>query len=158
MTKSLSPNGLPSHWRAYRSSTRPALASKWGSRGKIHERWLQGRMASAASHRQIVVPEISATRPRRSTSARISGTCSLDRGRPRRFGSSHAMALTSTVTSGGKNRGATSPGPFFEPGKTLLEETLSPLRHDLAAGVQACSDLIIAQPFGREENHLGSHH
>ena len=38
--------GLPSNTRAYRSSTTAALAAKSGSRGKIHERWSHGRMAS----------------------------------------------------------------------------------------------------------------
>src|SRR5712691_6957733 len=101
-------------------------------------------MASAASHRQMVVPEISATRPRWSASARISGTCNLDRGRPSLCGSSHAIALTATTTSGGKNRGSTMPWAFLEPDESLFEEPLAPLRHDLSAGIQARSDLIVA--------------
>jgi hypothetical protein len=53
-----------------------------GTKFKIQLRRVQGRMASAASHHQMVAPEISATRPRRITSARMSGTCSRDSGTP----------------------------------------------------------------------------
>ena len=62
-----------------------------------------GLMASSASHRQIVVPEISATRPRVITSARISGTWRRESGNPSRAGSSQAIAFTSTTSSGGKS-------------------------------------------------------
>jgi hypothetical protein len=43
---------------------RPALAAKFGSRGKIHERCCQGLMASSVSHRQPVTPEICLAIPR----------------------------------------------------------------------------------------------
>jgi len=59
---------------------------------------------SSLSQRQIVVSEIEAARPRRITSARMSGTWSRERGRPRRAGSSHAIALTATTSAGGKTR------------------------------------------------------
>jgi hypothetical protein len=70
------------------------LGLEVGARGKIQLRCDQGLMASAASQRQIVVPEISATRPRAMTSARMSGT---KRGR-QGLGSSQAMALTWMAT------------------------------------------------------------
>jgi hypothetical protein len=61
-----------------------------------------GFMASSESQRQIVLPEISATRPRFTTSLAISGTCSRDNGTPRREGSSQARAFAAITTSGGK--------------------------------------------------------
>jgi hypothetical protein len=81
-----------------------------GSRGKIQLRWIHGLSASSLSQRQIVVPESDATRPRRITSARMSGTWSRARGRPRRAGSSQAIAFTATTSSGGKTRPAAGPG------------------------------------------------
>src|SRR5919198_5309953 len=150
-------SGSPCHWRAYRSSTRAALGSKSGSRGKIQLRCAHGRIASSASQRQMVVPEISATRPRLMTSLRMSGTCSRDSGRPRRLGSSQAIAFTSTTSSGGKNAWASPPGPLLEPVEALGEEALAPLGHDLPPGAQARRDLVIVEAFGRHEHDLGSH-
>ena len=125
---------------------------------KIHDRCRQGRMASSESHRQIVVPEISATMPRVVTSLAMSGTCSRDSGTPNREGSSQANALTATTTSGGKDRGSTAPGALFEPGETLLEEPLTPLRDDLASGVQPPGDLVVVESLGGHEHDLGSDH
>ena len=42
---------------------RLALTAKPGSRGKIQLRWYQGRIASSWSHRQMVLPEMVATKP-----------------------------------------------------------------------------------------------
>src|SRR6266545_6935171 len=58
MTYSSPSSGAPSNSRAYRSSTRAAFRSKSGSRGKIQDRKVQGRMASSASHRQMVASEM----------------------------------------------------------------------------------------------------
>src|SRR6266540_1159974 len=80
----------------------------------------------------MVVPEISATRPRASSSARMSGTNSRDSGRPSRLGSSQAIALTWMVTSGGKDGGSSSPGAFLQAGQALLVEAFAPLGNDLA--------------------------
>jgi len=49
-------------------------------------------MASSASHFQLVVPEMLATKPRLMTSAWMSGTWRRDSGRPIWEGSSPAMA------------------------------------------------------------------
>jgi hypothetical protein len=62
------------------------------------------------------------------------------------------------MTSGGKNRRSTAPGTFFEPGETLFEEAFAPLGHNLATEIQPRGDLIVAQPAGSEEDHLGSNH
>src|SRR5438270_6468466 len=115
-------------------------------------------MASADSHRQMVVPEISATIPREQTSAAMSGTCRRASGTPRRDGSSQASALTATTTSGGEGRGPTAPGTLLQAGETLLEEALAPLRHDLPAHVQPCRDLVVVQAGGGHEHDLGAHH
>src|SRR5208283_4294761 len=65
-------SSLPSAWPFQRpwqrSGTRPALCSNWGSRGNPQLQCRQGRIASSFNQRQIVVPLIRATRPRRITS------------------------------------------------------------------------------------------
>jgi len=50
------------------------------------------------------------------------------------------------------------PGTFLEPGESLFEEPLAPLRDDFPAGIQARSDLIVAVSPGSEQDDLGSHH
>lgn len=103
-------------------------------------------MASSDSQRQMVVPEMSATIPRLTTSAAMSGTCSRDSGTPSREGSSQASALTATTTSGGKAGGPATPGALLQPGDAVLEEALTPLGDDLAAGVQAGGDWSLSSP------------
>src|ERR1700730_3554402 len=113
---------LPSQVRAYRSSTRSALASKPGSQGKIYELRPQGRMASSDSHSQMVVLEISATIPRLTTSAVTPDTCSRDGGTPNCDGNWQAGALTATTTSLGKDRWLATRGRSSSPSRPLLEE------------------------------------
>src|SRR6266542_6898637 len=115
-------------------------------------------MASVASQRQMVVPEISATRPRVSTSARMSGTNRRDSGRPRRLGSSQAIALTSMATSGGEGRGSSTAGAFLQAGQTLEVEAFAPLGDDLSAGVQPGGDLVVVQAVCGHEHDLGTDH
>ncbi len=115
-------------------------------------------MASSDSHRQMVVPEISATMPRERTSAAMSATCRRDRGTSRREGSSQARALTATTTSGGKDRWSAASGALLQAGEPLLEEPLAPLRDDLAPGVQTSGDLVVVQALGGHEHDLGSDH
>src|SRR6266700_3017706 len=155
VTESSASSGSPCHCRAYRSSTRAALASKSGARGKIQLRWDQGRIASVASQRQMVVPEIAATRPRVMTSSRMSGTCRRESGRPRRLGSSQAIALTSMTTPGGKDAWPSSPGSLLEAAEPLGEEAFAPLGDDLAAGVQTGPDLVVVEARSRHEHDLG---
>src|SRR5215211_1984345 len=61
MTYSPEPNAWPWNTRAYRSSTRVALAAKSGSRGKTQERCCHGLMASWQSQRRTVEVDTSAT-------------------------------------------------------------------------------------------------
>jgi hypothetical protein len=63
-------------------------------------------MASSESHRQTVVPEISATRPRAITSRATSAVLQRLEGTPLLAGSSQASAFSSTLTEGGKGRGS----------------------------------------------------
>src|SRR5450759_2826634 len=155
MTNSSSFSGRPSHSPAYRSRTRAALDPKSGSRGKIQLRWVHGLIASSSSQRQIVVSEIDATRPRRITSARMSGTWSRLRGSPRRVGSSQAIALTATTSAGGKTRSAAGPGALGQTGQALLEEALPPFRHDLDRGVEPLGDLRVLLALGGQEHDPG---
>ena len=153
MTNSSSLSGRPSHSPAYRSRTRAALGSNAGSRGKIQLRWVQGLIASSLSQRQIVVSLIDATSPRRITSARMSGTWSRLKGSPSLAGSSQAIALTATTSSGGKTRPAAGPRALRQARQTLLEEALPPLRHDLDRGVEPLGDLgVLLAPRGQEND------
>jgi hypothetical protein len=115
-------------------------------------------MASLSNHRQIVDPEIDATMPRRITSALMSGTKSRDSGRSSLDGSSQAIALTSIATCGGKNRRSSVAGKFLEAGQPLLEETLSPQRDHLPAGIKAPGDLVVAKSLGCQQDDPGSDH
>src|SRR6266851_3095328 len=100
---------MPSQVPAYRSRTRPALAAKAGSRGKIHERTRHGLIASADSHRQIVVPEIDATMPWAAAWRARSGQCQRASGTPVVAGNSQARALTATAASRGERPGGALP-------------------------------------------------
>src|SRR5262252_4037215 len=96
-----------------------------------------------------------ATNPRCSTSRLTSATLKRDSGTPSVEGSSHASALTSTVSAGGKGPGASWARQLFEPRQSVSEEALAPSADHLAARVEPGRDLVIAQPFGRQQDHLG---
>ena len=55
-------------------------------------------------------------------------------------------------------RPAVSYPGYTEPGESLFEESLAPLRHNLSAEIKARSNLIVAIPLGGEEDDLGSNH
>jgi hypothetical protein len=73
-----------------------------------------------------------ATIPRLTTSPAISSELKRESGTPLVLARSHASDFTSTFTSGGKNRRASSPWPVLESVKAFLKEALSPFRNDLA--------------------------
>jgi hypothetical protein len=50
------------------------------------------------------------------------------------------------------------PWPLVKSGESLFEESLTPSRYDLSAGIKACSNLIVAVPLGGEEDNFGSNH
>ncbi len=78
------------------------------------------------------------------TSRLISAVLKRDRGRPLSLGSSQARALTATTVPGGKDARSALPREFFQAVKSLLEEALAPLAHDLSGSIEAFGDLIVA--------------
>jgi len=86
----------------------------------------------------------------------MSATLSRDNGKPKVAGNSHASALISIVSSGGKDPGASRAGSLFEARQSLLEEALAPLADHLASSVQSRGDLIVAHAIGSHQDHLGS--
>src|SRR6266851_5647637 len=135
---------------------RPAFSSKSGSRGKIQHRCCQGRMASSLSHLQIVVSLTVAKRPERRTCEPSSARLHRDRGRPSLAGSSQAMALTRTTTSGGKDPGASGSWAVIETPEALLEEALSPHADDLASCGEVVCDSVIGEALVSQQDHLGA--
>jgi hypothetical protein len=100
-----SPSSWPSQIHCYKSSTRPALAAESGSRGKIHDRYRRGRIASSSSQRCTVDCDTDATRPPSAAWAARSAADHRDCGTPRSSGGSHAIALTSATTAAANTRG-----------------------------------------------------
>jgi len=64
--------------------------------------------------------------------------------------------LTATTSSGGKNPAPASPIALLESLQAFLEEALAPLADDLAMGVQARGDLVVAKTSGSKEHQAGS--
>jgi hypothetical protein len=71
-------------------------------------------------------------------------------------GSSHAKALTWTMSSGGKTPGPARTRTFFQAGQALLEESFAPLTDDFPTGIQATGNLIIGPTLGGAKNHPGA--
>src|SRR3990172_4348551 len=134
----------------------PAFWAKSGSRGKIHERYRHGRMASSWSHRHTVLSPILATRPHSRACRVRSATLQRDRGTSRVQGSSHARALICTTSSGGKTPGAARPWTLFKACDALFKEPLSPHADDFTAGIESGCNLIVSQSLGRQKNDLGT--
>ena len=105
----------PSQTRAYRSRTRAAFAAKSGSRGKIHDRYRHGLIASACNQRRTVDDEIAATRPSRTAWPASSAELHLDNGTRRCSGGSHAIALMPATTSDPNRRGRPDRGRSARP-------------------------------------------
>jgi hypothetical protein len=76
------------------------LAAKSGSRGKIHDWYCHGLIASAASHRRTVDAETDSTSRSTTACAASSEELHRDSGTSREAGGSHAIALTPATTSG----------------------------------------------------------
>ena len=156
MTNSSWCSTCPCQRRSYRSRMRPALAWKCGSRGKIQQRCCQGRIASSCNQRHTVLSLMLATSPERCACRATSATLSRDSGRPKVVGRSHASALISTVSSGGKDPGASRASPLFEARQSFLEEALAPLADHLASRVQPRGDLVVVHATRGHQDHLGS--
>src|SRR5207244_4694651 len=133
----------------------PALAAKSGSRGKIHVRCCQGRMASSLSHRHTVLSLMVATMPERCASRTRSPMLSRDSGTPSVAGSSHARALIWTTTSGGKKPGAARAGALLQAVQAFVEEPFSPQTDHVASHRQRGRDGVVGPPVGGQQDHLG---
>src|SRR5262245_47793153 len=84
-----------------------------------------------------------ATSPRFITSAWMSGTCKPEKGSPSRAGSSQAIALTTTTSSGGENRAPARAVALLKSGQALLEEALTPLGDDLERQIEPAGDGLV---------------
>src|SRR5215210_955569 len=104
-------------------------------------------MASSESHRQMVVPEISATRPRAIASRATSPALQRLKGTPLVAGSSQANAFTSILVSGGKARGPARARSIFQSAQALFIKALAPLTDRLGCGVHPPCDLLVGGPF-----------
>src|SRR6266851_3331141 len=134
----------------------PALAAKSGSRGKIHVRCCQGRMASSLSHRHTVLSLMVATMPARCASRTRSPMLSRDSGTPSVAGSSHARALIWTTTSGGKKPGAARAGALLQAVQAFMEEAFAPDTDHVATDRERGGDHVVGPPLGGKQDHLGS--
>src|ERR671925_1278680 len=154
-TNSSGPSVCPSQSRWYKSRMGPALASKFGSRGKIQQRCCQGRMASSSSHRQMVVSLTEAVNPQARIWEPSSATLQRERGWRNRLGSSQAMAFTRTTSSGGENPGSAGAFGVFQAGQSFFEEPFPPAADDFASRAEPVGDLIVREALLSEENHFG---
>src|SRR6266851_3738121 len=133
----------------------PALAAKSGSRGKIHVRCCQGRMASSLSHRHTVLSLMVATMPERCASRTRSPMLSRESGTPSVAGSSHARALIWTTTSGGKNPGAARAGALLQAVQAFVEEAFAPETDHVASDRERGGDRVVGPALGGKQDHLG---
>jgi hypothetical protein len=106
----------------------------------------------------MVVSEIEATMPCSMAARARSGACQRESGTPLVAGSSHAIALIDTTTSGGKSRGPSGSRSLQEAGQALPVASFAPFGDDLARGVQTSGDLVVGQPLGGQQHDLGSYH
>src|SRR5215210_600884 len=81
-TNSSAASGCPSNTREYKSNATAAFGAKFGSRGKIHDRWNHGRIASRSNTRHTVEVEIAATTSRPTSSRASSAQLHRDSGTP----------------------------------------------------------------------------
>src|SRR5215216_4566978 len=109
-------------------------------------------MASSESHRQTVVPEISATMPRSTASRATSAVLQRLKGTPLVAGSSQASAFTSILASGGKDRRSARTGSILQSAQPLLVKPFAPLTDRLGSGVKPLCDLLVGEPFGGQQH------
>jgi len=113
-------------------------------------------MASPSNHRHTVRPLMEATIPRRTASWAMSPQLNREKGKSFSPGSSHARALTSTTTPGGKKTRPAPAGTALQTRQTLLAEPLTPLADDLPGQIQPLGNRGVLQAIGGQQNHLGS--
>src|SRR6266542_2726708 len=135
----------------------PARSRNLGSRGKIHERWRHGLIASSASQRPIVdadASQIACSMTKRCSSDRLK----RDSGTPWVLGSSQAIALTCAISCGVKAPRATRPRLILQTVKTLFAKSSPPLPDDLRAHLKPRGDLDVGQALGGVEHDLRALH
>src|SRR5215207_9611589 len=115
-------------------------------------------MASSRSHRQTVVPEISATRPRSIASRATSPALQRLKGTPEVAGNSQAMAFTSILACGGKARGSARAGAILQSRQSFLIKPFAPLTDRLGCGVKLPCDLLVGGPIRGQKDDLGTRH
>src|SRR5215207_9611644 len=115
-------------------------------------------MASSRSHRQTVVAEILATRPRSIASRATSPALQRLKGTPLVAGNSQARAFTSILAAGGKERRSAGAGPILQCAQSLLVKALAPLTRCLGSGVQPGGDFLVGGSLGGQQHDPGAHH
>jgi hypothetical protein len=93
------------------------LAAKSGSRGKIHDSYCHGLIASTANHRRTVDGDTDDTSPSLTAWTASSDELHRDSGTSRRAGTSQAMAFTAATTSGPNRRGRPERGRSSSPAR-----------------------------------------
>ncbi len=119
--------------------------------GKIQERCCHGLIASSESQRPIVEADASEM-PRSTTNRCSSDLLKRESGTPWALGSSHATALTSATSSGGKAARATRPRSILETLESLLAEASSPVSDAVGRHVYPRGDLAVGMPLGRQQH------
>src|SRR5437867_1023008 len=146
----------PFQTRWSRSRIRPALTPTPGARRQIQHRCCQGRMASSLSHLQMVGLLRVARRPERRTCEPSSARLHRESGSPSFAGSSQAMALTRTTSSGGEDPGPSGSWAVIETTEALLEEAVAPQADDLAPCGEVVCDSAVGVARGSRQSHLGA--
>jgi hypothetical protein len=113
-------------------------------------------MASSLSHLQMVVSLTVAMRPERRTCEPSSARLQRESGSPSFAGSSQAMALTRTTSSGGEDPGASGSWLVIETSEALLEEAFTPHADYLASCGEVVCDSVIGEALVSQQDHLGA--
>src|SRR4029453_10681516 len=143
MMRSSGSRRSPSHKPAYRSTTRPALVAKWGSRGKIQCSYCHGLMASASRMRQTVLRLTGFPRARDARAVRSVRDCRL-RGNSVAKTTSQATALMTASSRGGKDRLASAPGPVVQ-GEVALGPASAPVANRIGVKADPVAGLDVAE-------------
>jgi hypothetical protein len=110
-------------------------------------------MASSCNQRHTVLSLMLATIPALRTSRATSAVLMHDNGMPRLTGNSHARALISMTTSGGKNPGSSGSGALLQALETSVKKALAPQADHLAWCVEHLRNFIISQTLGSQKDH-----
>src|SRR6266498_5971405 len=113
-------------------------------------------MASSLSHLQMVVLLRVAMRPERRTCEPSSARLHRESGSPSFAGSSQAMALTRTTSSGGEDPGPSGAWAVIETTEALLKEAFTPHADDFTSCGEVVCDVLIGEALVSQEDHLGA--